>query len=82
MLLRAKRSLKKCKRGTRVKFGGFIVNTEEDELEIDVNKDKPKKIRNFPKPGNKDDVASFIGLIKTLNNWSGAVSLKMEKIYF
>ena len=33
-----------------------------------------------PRPVSKDDIASFIGPVKTLNNWSRALSQKMDKI--
>ena len=52
----------------------------DGRVHIEADPGKLDKIRNFPEPGNRDEVASFIGLVKTLNNWSGALSLKMEKI--
>ena len=57
--------------GSIVKFRGFLVYIEADQGKLD-------KIRDFPEPRCKDNVASFIGLVKTLNIWSGALRLKME----
>ena len=39
-----------------------------------------QKIREFPEPESKDYVATSIGLVKTLNSWSGAMSPKMEQV--
>ena len=66
--------------GSQVKFGGFSVTHKEGRVHIEADPWKLDKIRDFPSPNSKEDVASFIGLVKTLNNWSGAISTKMEKI--
>ena len=78
--LGVKISTKKFKMGSKVKFGGLLVTNDEDRVQIKADPGKLDKIRDFPRPNSKDDVASFIGLVKTLNNWSGAISMKMEKI--
>ena len=66
--LGVKISKKKFKTGSKVKFGGVIVNTEGDEVKLEVDEGKIQRILDFPSPTSKDDVASFIGLAETLNN--------------
>ena len=73
-------SIKKFKIGRRVKFGGFIADNVDGKVNIEVDPGKLERIRDFPTPQSKDDIASFVGLVITLNNWSGAISPKMEKI--
>ena len=72
-------STRKFKMGSKVKFGGFLVTNDEGRVHTETDQEKLDKIRDFPRPLNRDDVASFIGLVETLNNWSGALTLKMEK---
>ena len=73
-------SLKKFKIGRRIKFWGFIIANVDGKVNIEADTGKLERIRDFPTPQSKDDIASFVGLVKTLNNWSGAISLKMENI--
>ena len=73
-------STKKFKMGSKVNFGGFLVTNDKGRVQIAADPGKLNKIRDFPRPNSKEDVASFIGIVKTLNNWIGAISLKMEKI--
>ena len=78
--LGVKISTKKFKTGSKVKFGGFLVTNRKGRVHIEADPGKLDKIRDFLRHNSKEDVASFIGLVKTLNNWSGAISMKMEKI--
>ena len=78
--LGVKISTRKFKMGSKVKFGGFLVTNDEGRAPIEADPGKLDKIQDFPRPLNKDDITNFIGLVKTLNNWSGALSLKMETI--
>ena len=73
-------SIKKFKIARRIKFGGFIVANIDGKVHVEADPGKLERIRDFPTPQSKDDIASFIGLVKTLNNWSGAISPKMEHI--
>ena len=72
-------STKKFKMGSRVKFGGFLVTNDKGRVHIEADPGKLDKIRDFPRPNSKEDVASLIRLVKTLNNWSGTISLKIGK---
>ena len=58
----------------------FLGKCEELGVHIGADPGKLDKIRNFPELNNRDKVASLIGLVKTLNNWTRALSMKMEKI--
>ena len=78
--LGVKISTKKFKMGLKEKFSGFLVTHKEGRVHIEADPGKSDKIRDFPRPNSKEDVASFIGLVKTLNNWSGTIIVKMEKI--
>ena len=55
------------------------MTTKERRVHIEADPWKLDKIRDFPTPNSKEDIASFIRLVKTLNNWSRAISMKMEK---
>ena len=48
-------------------FGGHVVNTTTDFLEVRMDPDKLDKNRNFKQPG-KRDTKFFLGFIKTLKN--------------
>ena len=78
--LGVKISMKIFKMGSKVKFVGFLVTNDKGRVHIEANPGKLDKIRDFQRPNSKEDVASFIGLGKTQNNWSGAISVKIEKI--
>ena len=47
-----------------MKFGRHVINTENGEVEIEADDGNLKKIREFPEPESKNDMASFIGIIK------------------
>ena len=63
----------KFKMGSKVNFGGFLVTNDEGRVQIEADPGKLDKIRDFSRPNSKEDVASFIRLVKTLNNWSGSI---------
>ena len=72
--------MKKFKMGSKGKFGRFLVTNDEGREHIKADPGKLEIIREFPRLLNRDNVTSFIGLVKTSNNWSRALSVKMEKL--
>ena len=50
--------------GSRVKFGEFQIVASEGQVEIEVDSGKLDRIQDFPTPTSRDDVISFIRLIK------------------
>ena len=58
----------KFKMGSKVKFGGFLITNTDSRVHIEADPGKLDKMRNFLEQGNRDDVESFIGLVKTINN--------------
>ena len=72
-------SAKKFKASTRVHFGGTIINPEGEKIFLESNPGKLKRILDFAHPNNKDELLSFLGLIKTLQNGQVGCLLSREK---
>ena len=62
--LGVKISTKKFKASMKVRFGGTIVNSEGKKTFLEADPGKLKRILDFPAPNNKDELLSFLGLIK------------------
>ena len=73
-------STKKFKAATKVRFGGTIINSEGEKTYLEADPGKLQRILDFPEPNNRDELLSFLGLVKTLQKWSGGLSLMTEKI--
>ena len=57
-----------------------MINTENEKVKMEAAKGNLQKIREIPEPRFKDDVASFMCLVKTLNSWTGATSSKTDVV--
>ena len=66
----------KFKLGTRVKFGGFVLDCTDQSVgpKILPDMDKVNRLVNYSPPKNKTQVRQFIGLLKQLNNWSSKLT--------
>ena len=64
-------SEKKFKSMTRLKFGGSVIDTEDDEVKIKPDEDKVERIRNFPSPKTRAELKSFMGMARTFDMWTG-----------
>ena len=50
-------------------------------VKIEADEDKLKRIVEYPKPHTKEEVNYVIGLIRTLNYWSGKMSQILEELH-
>ena len=87
LLQRAKKmgvtfSIKKFKIGTSLVYGGFLIKVDKEKGEISVLPD-PKKIesmKNISPPTNRQELLSFLGLVKTFGKWSPHISFKTSHL--
>ena len=66
----------KFKLGTRIKFGGFVLDCADHSVgpKILPDIDKVNRLINYKPPRNKTQVRQFVGLLKQLNNWSSKLT--------
>ena len=63
-------SPKKFQASTRIKYGGFIIKSEDEKVEILPDTEKLVKIKDFPVPKTKKKVQEFLGIVRVLDRWS------------
>ena len=63
-------SPKKFQASTLIKYGGFIIQSEGQKVEILPDTEQLVKIRDFPVPKAKKKVQEFCGIVCVLDRWT------------
>ena len=63
-----------------MKFGGCVLDTTGDVVKVYTDHEKVEKLKNFPTPKNRQELKSFLGMVRVFDHWSGNLVLLSKEM--
>ena len=65
---------------TIIHFGGHIIDSNENRVDVRPDKGKMQPVRDFLEPKNRDDIHCFLGIVNTFKPWHSDLSSHTEAV--